>query len=750
MGTDYTLPIGQSISGDDCAELFCEQHPEGDFTGGEGGWRRGIPSLCKDYTTYGPAHHCNGGPDDRAGLLEQLDQRIVLYHKVGAVQRAAAVKPDADELTGAGGGSILRNGRIGDDTDHVLKNGYGGCRGTSGYGYLSVFPEVFCKGNIDGGCEGLTATRLVLGFYAFEFYGYGGKIMVNRIMTATNEAFKLRGGYGSQEAKELRQLIATRNETASFQLLLGTGRHMKVSVGKHNNLSSRLPIERYRIEIDAPFAARPYLEGYLKDENGIPCADILLTEPEKEYDGSMPVAIWVDLPVPADAVPGEYVITARAYHSIGPAEEVLAEELTFSMTVLDFAMPGGKEYGIYVDLWQQNSNIARTFGVDLWSEEHFAILDKVVASLADIGQKSVTVLASDCPWRGWACHLLRSTPANLYEYSMVLVKKGKDGVYRYDFSILQRYIDLCASHGIDGDITVYGLIGLWKMPLFQAPEIPDYPERVMVRYKDEADGCYRYMDRKEDVIAYIKALTGYFEETGQIEKVRIAADEPSDLEAYRKSLGIIRGVAPKVKFKMALDHAEVIREFTEEIEDVAASFPCTCSENEFLHKHKEEYPSKRLLWYVCNIPWNKPNSVLHNHLLDTRVLGSLNKVFGFDGFLRWAYSCWPDNPRQEICYNELYLPAGDVNFIYPALDGGIALSLRYKALKRGFEDYELMKRLQEKGKFGIVEEALQKIIYQPDISKYMKTDKIAEEGIYSTDYNDYVAMRQLLVKGLME
>lgn len=110
-------------------------------------------------------------------------------------------------------------------------------------------------------------------------------------------------------------------------------------------------------------------------------------------------------------------------------------------------MPRPEDYKIYLDLWQHNSNLARYYGVDLWSDEHFEHIERAVAMLARLGQKSVTVLLGDCPWQGWGCHLMQSTPAELYEYSLARIEKDENGRYVYDFPVWNAISNFAESTG---------------------------------------------------------------------------------------------------------------------------------------------------------------------------------------------------------------------------------------------------------------------------------------------------------------
>ena len=128
-------------------------------------------------------------------------------------------------------------------------------------------------------------------------------------------------------------------------------------------------------------------------------------------------------------------------------------------------------------------------------------------------------------------------------------------------------------------------------------------------------------------------------------------------------------------------------------------------------------------------------------MTELRSLGALGYLFGFDGFLRWAYTCWTESPLEEIRYNNTSLPAGDVNFVYPAKNGKILYSLRYFALKKALQDYELLLLLSENGRADDAEKAVRFVLKNTNPESYMKDDFHTNEGIYSEDYEDYVRFR---------
>jgi hypothetical protein len=66
---------------------------------------------------------------------------------------------------------------------------------------------------------------------------------------------------------------------------------------------------------------------------------------------------------------------------------------------------------------------------------------------------------------------------------------------------------------------------------------------------------------------------------------------------------------------------------------------------------------------------------------------------GLDGFLRWAWNSWPQDPIQDATYWNWR--AGDTYLVYP--DG--SPSLRFLELRNGIVASEKVRILKEKGLF---------------------------------------------------
>lgn len=570
----------------------------------------------------------------------------------------------------------------------------------------------------------------------------------------TNEAYRIRMDRKDIPMPELTGLVAARNDTAAFQIVVQSDNQYSVNVGTVEWISRKLHLrgahQRIRVAVTAPFAVETNLEGLTVDQDDIEKADVLLTQDVLESRANLPSAVWAEVKVPADAVPGQYAVTVTVYGSLYGGDEQVVLRREIPLTVAEYVLPEAKDWKFYLNLWQHLSSVARYHDVKLWSDEHFEVLKEYIRSIAALGQKSITLCAGEIPWGGQGCTADREHPGNLFEYSIVGITRKTDGTFEYDYSKMQKYIDLCTAAGITGDIEIFGIVNVWQQ-IIPAP-VADYPENIVLRYLDEADGCLKYLRRKEDVLDYIKALETYFITTGQIDRVRIGADEPGDIDRYRATLTLLKEVAPAFKCSTAINHAEFIEEFQDRIDTAAPYLGCVTKEYPRLIGHKAAFPEKKLLWYTCGYV-SVPNNCLSNPLTDNRAVGILTDALRMDGFLRWNYCLYSPDPRADIRYSAF--GTGDMNFVYPAKNGKVLLSLRYKNLQRGIADYELLRALREQDP-AAADEALKKVLRYTDMADLAakrsavgkEVDLDRAEPPISRDWNDYNALKAEILKQL--
>jgi hypothetical protein len=84
-----------------------------------------------------------------------------------------------------------------------------------------------------------------------------------------------------------------------------------------------------------------------------------------------------------------------------------------------------------------------------------------------------------------------------------------------------------------------------------------------------------------------------------------------------------------------------------------------------------------------------PNAFTFSDPAESAYIGWYAKAAGLDGFLRWAYCSWVENPVMDSRFRTW--PAGDTYIIYPDARS----SIRFERLREGIQDAEKIRILRE-------------------------------------------------------
>ena len=389
----------------------------------------------------------------------------------------------------------------------------------------------------------------------------------------------------------------------------------------------------------------------------------------------------------------------------------------------------------------------------MWSESHFELINRYYASLARLGQKSVTVIAGEIPWSGQRCFRDRNYPSYLFEHSIIPVYREHDGTLHCDFTNLDRLLALANWHGIDQEIELFGLLNIWTDEEFGFGKVaPNAPDAIRVRCYDKAEKTFTYLRSVPDLQAYIRLLHDHFEYRGVLERVRIAADEPADLHLFRERIAFLREIAPGFKYSVAINHFEFMEDAPPDLVDAVPILPLACKDPGLTAAlaQKLRLQGGKLLFYVCCWP-PIPNTFLHSPLVETEVLGWLTHALNLDGFLRWAFCLWPATPWSRVSWRSPLWPAGDMYFVLPGLDGAPVETLRYEALRAAIQDYELLKLVERilpaEAASNVIKQALGRILKAP-LERFVELDQVAADNLYSVDPSDFAEARRLLLAAL--
>lgn len=564
--------------------------------------------------------------------------------------------------------------------------------------------------------------------------------------TLVSETYKYSyGNYNPWEVpfkeRESMKLTCARNDSAAAQLLLYSEEEMMVTVDKAPALYETYPVKTVRVETSfeglTGHEVTMNLVGLVRDDDGNYKSEVILGEQRRFNEKLKVQPVWIEVKTSEETKPGEYTGKVKVYYSDLFGDEVLHKEISIQLEVMPALLKPLHEGDFYLDLWQHHTSIARTYEVALWSEEHFRLLEEHLKVLKELGQKAITVIVSEAPWSGQWSSYYRTNASDYFEYNMVSIKRTLDGEWQYDFTAMNRYINLCLSYGINKEIEIFGLLGIWTMAdAGYGKVIEDSEDAIRVRYLDEATGTYKYIRHKADLEEYIRAIDQNIADNGWQGLAKIVCDEPGDINLFKNTLGALSKLTPHMKFKVTICSLQVVLEDFEGIDDYVINLPLILSEEERIKEIREQKDST-MSYYVAIDP-KTPNTFLSCHLAESRVLPWLSYYMNMDGFLRWAIWLWPNDPFNYESYHYQKFRAGGTHFVYPGKNGKPLYSLRYKNLKKGIRDYMIFKAYVEKtGDKEAVYEAIKGIMKVDHLEQMKGAYRRENHEVLSLNYWDY-------------
>jgi hypothetical protein len=368
--------------------------------------------------------------------------------------------------------------------------------------------------------------------------------------------------------------------------------------------------------------------------------------------------VWICLNIPAGIEPGIYNINIKALSF----NDTLNHSI--QLEVQDKLLPPPDDWSFHLDLWQNPFAVARYHDVQLWSQEHMNLLKPLLTMLAGAGQKCITTSITEKPWGGQTYDPFES---------MITWIKNSDGLWEYDYSIFDQYVNLAIECGIDKQINCYSMVP-WGNKFTWFDE--DSARFIVV---EAAPGSKQYVDIWEP---FLNDFRTHLMEMGWFERTTIALDERGE-EDMKKMFSFLEETAPDYRVSMAghyfADINRYIYDFSYNWGDITAA-----TKNVLMERRDSGFLSA---YYVaCGV--SSPNTFTFSPPAESAFLGWFAAAMGFDGFLRWAYNSWPENPVYDSRF--IKWPSGDTYLAYP----GARSSIRFEKLIEGIQDYEKIRILK--------------------------------------------------------
>ncbi len=389
--------------------------------------------------------------------------------------------------------------------------------------------------------------------------------------------------------------------------------------------------------------------------------------------------VWVSIYIPSDTETGLYAggITintqTRSFH------------IPLKLEVLPQSIPDPDNFRFFTDLWMNPNSISGFHGIENWSEEHWILIERYMRVLASLGTKSITTTIVNEPWQiPWTGGRMKPQTFTGYESMVRWVLKG-DGSWHFDYNIFDRYVETGLRCGLTDRINVYSLTA------FRGKE--------RIRYFGEQDDQTKEMifDSPED-LRYEKVWKIFLEDfydhlsnRGWENKTYLSFDEQPD-STMKSISGFIKKQVPGFSDRISISGHPESNLFATGFLSISYEFfpDQNLSSEETLSVIKMRNDQDRTTtFYLCGQPAH-PNSFTFSPIIESRMIPWLALKYNMDGYLRWSFNNWTNDPIKDPVYNFIQ---GDEYLVYPGPNGPLS-SIRFEVLRDGIEDFELFAKYQ--------------------------------------------------------
>ncbi|MBQ8974011.1 MAG: DUF4091 domain-containing protein [Clostridia bacterium] len=484
-------------------------------------------------------------------------------------------------------------------------------------------------------------------------------------------------------------LSVLRNDRLSFQLAyIGTGDGRD----RDGHFHSRF----VQVKVDSPIAD----VVAVRTVENVPCQYVAHTHADNNYlrkapglypdllveDASRMIAVtdccwkslWIDVEIPEAFSAGKYPIE---FHFDDPQSGERLASARLEIEVLPFALP---EQILPRTEWFHADCLADYYDVPVFSEAHWAIMRNFLKTAVKRGINMILTPQFTPPL---------DTAVGWERTTVQLVEVWKEnGDYRFDFSNMRRWIELCLECGVRY-FEMSHLFSQWGA--VAAPKIVGYEngeKKILFGWDTPAVGG----EYTRFLMRYLPQLRALLQEYNIEDRCYFhISDEPhqSQLESYRAAKESVKEALEGCKFFEAISDYDF---YSHGLID----YP-VCATN-----HIEtflEHDTQGLWSYYCTgQSVDVSNCFIGQSSGRTRVYGAQLFKFNIAGSLRWGYNFYNTafsyfriNP---FISNDasMTLPAGDAFIVYPGPKGVPQESIRMVVLDDAIRDYRALTALAEK------------------------------------------------------
>lgn len=389
--------------------------------------------------------------------------------------------------------------------------------------------------------------------------------------------------------------------------------------------------------------------------------------------------VWVTVRIAADEAAGKKTITCKASASIDHYDEKSEAQAVVRLNVLPVALP---EQKLVHTQWFHADCIYSFYDVDCWSEDYWKLLDKYIGNFSSHGMNLLLTPL-------WTPPLDTKVGGERPTVQLLGIEKEGD-LFKFDFSRLNRWIELSLKHGIK----------YFEMAHPFTQWGAEFCPKVIVREngKDKKMFGWHTSSRSKEYISFLRQLfpqlLAFLDSKGVKDKCFYhVSDEPGwqHQENYKACAELIEELVDGAPVIDALSNIEFYNSGL-----VKHPIPC--------NNHIEPFVDAKVepLWtYYCVSQREKvPNRFFNFPSYRNRIMGVLMYKYEISGFLHWGYNFW----YSQFSINQKLdpfkstdagrgFPSGDAFMVYPGDDGPID-SIRNEVMFEALQDLRTLQKLE--------------------------------------------------------
>ncbi len=382
-------------------------------------------------------------------------------------------------------------------------------------------------------------------------------------------------------------------------------------------------------------------------------------------------ALWFDVTTTDPARAGHHELTVVVTQN---GTELHRQPVTVELTGIE--LPA---LDIVSSHWMHVDALADHYGVEVFSEEHWTLIDRFMASAAEMGATSLLTPV-------WSPPLDTAVGSYRTVVQLIDITTTDDG-YTFGFDKLRRWLELCRHNGITG-VEIAHLFTQWGAQA--TPGIVVNNQRSFGWNVDATDPQYR-----ELMQALLPALQTVLDEEWDREHVVFhISDEPSGEDGLASYLAAKAVVADLLKGWTVVDALSEHSFWT----SGAVEVPVVATD------HTEPFLADRpeQLWVYYCVSQNRDvaNRFIGMPSARNRAIGHQLFAAGVDGFLHWGFNFWYTqysvrqvDPFTETSAGDAF-PSGDPFIVYPGPDGTPWPSLRHRVFAQAMWDHRALQAIR--------------------------------------------------------